>query len=353
MLIKAPRQNAALDSKLSFPNSKQFYRYANSRLKQCQGIGPIEVDGRILVDDPEKATAFMAFFGSVYELHSVPVPLSGDTDDPAPTISFTVEDVEPALRSLPAKLSVTPEGIPPFFYKRLSSSLAVPLRMLFSRSYLDSDVPKLFRQSLVTPVPKEVIPCIVLERLVVELMRHHLEPSGQLDPELHGFTRGRSTESQLLRTVPDWCTFLNHKHDFHCIYFDFSKAFDKCCHSPLLSKLSSLGFPDRTVRWCAAYLRDRPFRVHLRNVVSDPPPCPSGVPQGSCLGPFLWVVYVLDLCCNLPTEVYHKIYADYLKLYAEITDDSFCRKLQRTVDLVADWADRNFMKLSPTCRCGP
>ena len=120
-------------------------------------------------------------------------------------------------------------------------------------------------------------------------MRAHLETHGLIDKDQHGFMPGRSTETQLLHMVNEWTAIINRGHTVHCVYFDFSKAFDKCCHSLLLAKLTSLGFSRDAVSWVASYLRDRRFVTRVGSADSDVSACPSGVPQGSSLGPLAYL----------------------------------------------------------------
>ena len=104
----------------------------------------------------------------------------------------------------------------------------------------------------------------------------------------------------------DWAMALNNKDEFDCIYFDYNKAFDRVNHSMLLKKLCDLGIDTRTYNWIKSYLTKRSFVVKVNEFLSDPSPCPSGVPQGSCLGPILFSIFVLDLKDNLPNGLNHK-----------------------------------------------
>lgn len=271
------------------------------------------------------------------------------------------------MKGLKPKCSITPDGLPPILFKKLASVLCVPISMIFTRSLAESEVPDEFRQTIVTPIFKKgnrklvnnyrpvaqgTVMCLLMEKLVIEYLEQFLRGTNQLDSHQHGFCKGRSTETQLLEVIQDWGEARARRRQIHCIYFDFSKAFDKVDHIRLLSKLRVLGIRSSVVGWCEAYLRSRNFVVKVDNSFSTSSPCPSGVPQGSALGPLLWTLYVLDIKDKIPVGVTYKLYADDLKIYVDVSDsqDDKCILLQKAADCVSDWAAENGMEIStPKC----
>ena len=282
-----------------------------------------------------------------------------------PAIDITTESILNKIRELPLKCSRAPEGIPPIVYRRLALSLADPLCLIYRRSYEEGTVPHYFRLSVVTPVHKknskseidnyrpvaqESIACVIFEKIVVDHISHCLSSKGLLDDAQHGFTKGKSTSTQLVGMTQDWAMFRNNRQAFDCVYFDFSKAFDRVCHSRLLVKLHRLAIDNKTISWISSYLQDRKFRVKLNSTFSSPGDCPSGVPQGSCVGPLLFCIFILDLKQVIPTGVTHKLYADDLKLYARCDNVAGRVLLQSAIESVAKWCDDNGMVISlPKC----
>lgn len=195
------------------------------------------------------------------------------------------------------------------------------------------------------PVAQSSIPCIVFEKLLADHIMCHLKRHSLLDPNQHGFTGGRSTSTQMVEMTHEWATFLNDKDDFVCVYFDFSKAFDKVNHGLLIEKMTALGIDSKTINWVKSYLSDRTFLVKVGKSLSPEFKCTSGVPQGSVLGPLLFLIFVLDLPKSLPSCVSYKFYADDLKLYTRYTDSGKV-DLQRGIDEVALWCNLNGMHIS-------
>lgn len=129
------------------------------------------------------------------------------------------------------------------------------------------------------------------------------------------------------------------------IYTDYSKAFDRVNHAMLLSKLRALGFPDWLVRWLGTYLVGRTQCVKIKNFCSDEISVVSGVPQGSHIGPYLFILYLSDLtgCFNYCRALF---FADDLKIFLEVKSVDDCLKLQSDVNKLSTWSLRNGMSLN-------
>jgi len=352
------------EGQLSFSNSKQSFQYENKRIRGHDSISVLKVDGRTVTADEEKANLFSKFFASVFvrcSLISRYSPCSPSPEFPDQRVKFTNEGIALKIKSLKGKFSFTPDGIPPIFYKKVGDFITEPLRLIFERSYEDGVVPSVFRESVVTPVHKKgsrdcmdnyrpvaqcSIACILFEKLLIDHINAYLEINSIGDSSQHGFTKGLSTETQLIQTIHDWSLRLNSGDHFICVYFDFSKAFDRVDHRLLVHKLCKLGLHQNTINWVSSYLTNHSFKVRMNSRALK---CPSGVPQGSCLGPLLFRLFLLDLQTVIPPGVVHKLFADDLKIYnSENSYDLLL--LQNAIDNISEWCEQNGMLISvPKC----
>ena len=126
-----------------------------------------------------------------------------------------------------------------------------------------------------------------------------------------GFVEKRSTSLQLLNVLSNWSDAFEEKHHIDCIYLDFRKAFDTVPHERLLSKLKYYGIGTSLIKWIKNFLTNRKQSVEINGKMSDWKPVLSGIPQGSVLGPFLFLLYINDM----PSLVKSKIYL--LKAFAK------------------------------------
>ena len=144
-------------------------------------------------------------------------------------------------------------------------------------------------------------------------LNRYLSSNSLLVGEQFGFRSGHSTSDQLLLTYNDISLGLDSGYVVDLVFFDFSKAFDKVSHSVLLTKLLKIGISQQLLMWIRCFLTSRVMQVRVSSVVSDPVPVTSGVPQGSVLGPILFLIYVNHVVTNLKCN--YKIFADDVKLY--------------------------------------
>jgi len=128
---------------------------------------------------------------------------------------------------------------------------------------------------------------------------------------------------------------------------DFAKVFDKVSHSRLLLKLDHYGIRGTTLQWISSFLHNRSQRVVLEGESSDASPVTSGVPQGTVLGPILFLIFINDL----PQHANHctvRLFADDCVLQMEVRDESDCLKLQEDIDNIGRWEEVWLMEFNPT-----
>uniref|UniRef100_A0A7E4V8T5 Reverse transcriptase domain-containing protein n=2 Tax=Panagrellus redivivus TaxID=6233 RepID=A0A7E4V8T5_PANRE len=164
-----------------------------------------------------------------------------------------------------------------------------------------------------------------------------------IPPEQHGFLKGRSVTSNLIGALEIITTLAEKSVPADTICFDFRKAFDKVLRSILLSKLKKLNCPEFLISWITSFLSDRSMSVLIGNCKSSPVPTPSGVPQGSVLGPTLFLVMIADLPSFCQTDGVHCfLFADDVKI---VGSDPAC--LQSFIDKLVVWSRENCLPIAP------
>ena len=162
-----------------------------------------------------------------------------------------------------------------------------------------------------------------------------------------GFRSGRSTVSALLDATHQWFQSLDTGKEVCAIFFDLRKAFDSVPHRSLLQKLETSGISKHILRWLFSYLYDREQFVVLNGKESPSKPVLSGVPQGSVLGPLLFLIYINDsISEQLNCGSHVTLYADDLLLYREISCPEDYAMLQSDVNTLSKWVDKNKLTLN-------
>jgi len=164
----------------------------------------------------------------------------------------------------------------------------------------------------------------------------HADRHSILADKQHGFRAKRSCESQLIITTHDLAEIINRKSQADLAILDFSKAFDKVPHKRLLAKLDFYGLRGQTNHWFTSFLTDRSQRVLVDGESSDERPVTSGVPQGSVVGPVLFLLFINDIANDLDCRV--RLFADDCLVYREIKAPEDALKLQADLNRLIEWS---------------
>ena len=189
------------------------------------------------------------------------------------------------------------------------------------------------------PISLTCIICKVTEHIIVSIyIWKHLHKHDIILHFQHGVQSGLSCESQMIETVHDWMTALDNKTQIDAILLDFAKAFDKVPHKRLLSKLTSYIITGNTHSWITYFLSNRKQRVSVNGALSDISYVTSGVPQGSVLGPILFLLYINDINNNMQSRI--RLFADDSIIYRKIYSNIDHQILQTDLTELENWSDK-------------
>ena len=185
-----------------------------------------------------------------------------------------------------------------------------------------------------------------MEHIIASNLTAHLNRHNILYDLQQGFRRKRSCETQLLQLVEDLGKQLIKGNQIDLVLLDFSKAFDKVNHLKLLFKLSQHGVKGNTLNWIRSFLLGRTQAVVLEGERSAEAPVTSGVPQGSVLGPLLFLLYINDLPQNITSQV--RLFADDTAVYLTVTSSEDANTLQADLDTLQEWERTWDMEFNPS-----
>jgi len=178
----------------------------------------------------------------------------------------------------------------------------------------------------------------VIKSLLRDVIVEHLERHMLICDSQHGFRKGRSCLTNLLVFLDKVTESINDGLSVDVIFLDFAKAFDKVPHQRLLCKLNAHGIQGKLLNWISAWLRNRRQRVCLQGELSGWWDVTSGVPQGSVLGPVLFLIFINDLDNDVRNWILK--FADDTKIYSCLRDSKDCDLLQDDLDLLCAWSSR-------------
>ena len=238
-----------------------------------------------------------------------------------------------------------PDGVHPRVLKSCSSVVNVILEKIFKNSMETGVVPEDWRSANITaiykkgdrqsasnyrPISLTSVVCKTFERIIRDRLVDHLENNNLLHNSQHGFRKQRSCLTNLIEFFEGVTDCFDQTRTVDVIYLDFQKAFDKVPHQRLVAKLRAHGIQGNLLRWIHAWLTNRRQRVIVKNTASEWSSVSSRVPQGSVLGPVLFLIYVNDIDNGILSKI--SKFADDTKLYHKVCTEEDSIEIQQDLD---------------------
>ena len=352
-----------LDEEKPYEGMKRFWTMIKHARSDSCGVAPLRDHGLLISDAQGKAEILNKQFQSAFTRENPVPPDVKDRPSPYPTapdISISTEGVQKMLQNLKPHKAAGPDEISPRVLKELAPTIAPTLTIIFEKSLKLGEVPKDWRTANVAPVFKKgqkyvaanyrpiSLTCItskLLEHIVTSHIMHHANQHDILSDFQHGFRQKRSCETQLVQFVADAVNNLHAGVQTDVLVMDFSKAFDKVGHQRLIHKLDFYGIRGSTNQWIGSFLHDRKQTVVVDGESSSYVDVLSGVPQGSVLGPSLFLFYINDINENLQSTV--RLFADDTICYLAIKAVKDTHRLQEDLDKLAAWEQLWQMEFHP------
>lgn len=259
-------------------------------------------------------------------------------------IQVTAENICKLLQNLDVTKGAGSDNIPPVFFIKCAKTLSLPISLIFNRCLKAGYFPNIWKKAHIVPIHKKsqktaienyrpISILNVLSKLFEKVVHACVYPviSTSLPIQQHGFMKARSTTTNLGVFIDHVMNGMDGGSQVDVIYTDFEKAFDRVDHIILLSKLYKLGIHGNLLRWMESYLRNRSQAVVVGGFCSNFIKIPSGVPQGSILGPLLYASYLYDIG-NCFEHARFLMYADDIKVYMKIKNPRDSINLQADLD---------------------
>ena len=360
-------------------NSKHFWRYVQSKSKTRPGIPDLkkpdvpdiphahwcENKPVFTKNDQEKSDLFADYFDSVFTKEpdgAMPNFEKRNFEDELCDIDITEDMVLKKFKKLKINKSPGPDQMHPRVLKEISLSILKPVTKIFQTSIRTKTVPAKWKHANVSAIfkkGKKILPenyrpvsltsvlCKTLESIIRDQIIDHMTKNKLFSDKQFGFIAGRSTTLQLLHVMNIWTEILDLGGALDVVYCDFMKAFDKVPHRRLIHKIENYGITGNILGWIDSFLSDRTQCININQASSKTTNVTSGIPQGSVLGPILFVLYINDLPEVVSPGTWIYLFADDTKIFRQIRSQDDRNILQNDVSKMVEWSHKWLLKFHP------
>lgn len=339
-------------------NSRNFWKFISNKKKTDSAIPHyLHYNGDSAHSGSDICNLFARHFGDVYVQ---PTKHSRLTFEKIPSPEGLISEslLLGHINSLKPNRCAGPDDIPTVLVKECKMTLLQPLLHIYILSLRTGTFPVKWKESYIVPIFKNgdrhdvrnyrpisklCVFSKIFEKIIYDLLLTFTKD--KFVSEQHGFLPGRSTETNLVQFVDGVIESMDKQLQVDAIYADFSKAFDKIDHRIIVDRLAAVGVSGFLTRWIWSYLDGRCQRVSLNGFKSESFAVTSGVPQGSHLGPLLFIIYINDIkTCFKYSQIL--LYADDLKIFRPVTSLSDCSLMQKDLDSLSEYCNSRSLFLN-------
>lgn len=357
-----------LGSKICDPNTGQkcfwtaFNRLLNN--KKITNIPPLIENNKYIACFKEKAKIFNDYFAlqcrPLVTPSSLP-PFRPLTNERLSEIPIELDKICAIISKLNSKKASGFDGISIAMLKLCTKEVAIPLSLIFKCCLSHGIFPAQWKKANVQPVHKKnsrqiksnyrpisLLPICskIFEKIIFDHMYSFLLTNKLLSKNQSGFRPGDSTINQLLSITTEIFNAFENLDETRAVFLDISKAFDKVWHEGLCFKLKQNGIDGNLLKLLSSFLADRKQRVVLNGTCSEWEGVLSGVPQGSVLGPLLFLIYINDLTDNINSNI--RLFADDSSLFIKVRTIEEAQALLSTdLETITAWATQWKMEFNP------
>ena len=355
--------NKTIQEGLEQNNSKPFWRYIKSKRQDHIGVSPLKKKGVLVDDSKKKANILIDQFSSVFtkdekDSHEMP-QMESKCNSSIPPLIIRQAGVAKLLKKINVTKAPGPDAIPNIILKNCAEQIAPAMTAIFQSSIDSGRLPVDWTNANIAPIYKKSdrhlaenyrpvsltsVACKTLEHIVCRHLLTHLEKHQLLTKLNHGFRAGYSCDTQLIVTMHDLLKSYDKGAQVDVVVLDFSKAFDTVPHDKLLYKLQQYGIQGTIHQWLTSFLKNRYMRVVVDGEFSERAKVESGVPQGTVLGPLLFLCHINDLPECVRSKV--RLFADDCLLYREIKSQKDHVALQNDLKELEQWASNWGMRFN-------